>query len=591
MSCDSLHRFLFPAGRFRNSRHSSCCCSRRLAPRRPGPRSSQPTPLFPPFPRSREWSHRDLHRLPASPISHFRWVAFPPTAQRQDLLAPAGPGSRPSPVARRCCQPLPRSSPAQVLCAAPKQSSHFASFPLSLLQQFHQVVGAFLGMHQRQFGDRSLLEFRIFFASRDGHQRFCIPLQEICVQYFCFDRVVRFLAVDLLQRLPRLVRMDQPKISNRRPPQFRIFFSLRRLHESSRIASEEECLKDFPPDVRRAFRLVQLLQLARPVNQPQLPDRLAAQRLILLALGRGEQTLVIAADHVAAKNGVFYRSVAARCVNVGQRLPRFSTAEESQIFNRLPLQLRIALSARDFSQNLAGMWRPALCQHEQRLRFFFWRSRTVEHFLEQGHRAFGVTVHQSLDRQHFQFFVALVRRLYRLAGRLLHFDLQRAGIFLPAALRKAPLQIRNGGQSCVPLAQSVLRVSLPVQRRIRLRAIHVRQLLEFRSRTVVAVLIQVLAPVVVQFLQPFDLFLRPFARFLFPLVLFVFSLFRFLLAFVLLLLPLKPCFFLICIPALLRILQNVHRSWVVHRTPMRPCRVWRCQQRRRGDPHSACLPQ
>ena len=136
-----------------------------------------------------------------------------------------------------------------------------------------------------------------------------------------------------------------------------------------------------------------------------------------------------------------------------------------------------------------------------------------------------------MDGQHFQFFIALVRRLYRLAGRLLHLDLQRSGVLLPAALREAPLHVRNRGQSRVPLAQAVLRVRFPVERGIRLRTIHVRQLLEFLRGPVVAVVVQVLAAVVVQFLQPFDFFLRPLARFLFPFALFLCSFTRFLLAF------------------------------------------------------------
>src|SRR5205814_7692506 len=133
--------------------------------------------------------------------------------------------------------------------------------------------------------------------------------------------------------------------------------------------------------------------------------------------------------------------------------------------------------------------------------------------------------------QHFPFSISLVLRRYRLAGRLLHLDLQGSGVLLPAALRKAPLHVRNRGQSRVPLAQAVLRVRFPVERGIGLRTIHIRQLLEFLRGPVVAVVVQVLAAVVVQFLQPFDFFLRPLAGFLFALTFFFFSFTRFLLPF------------------------------------------------------------
>src|SRR5439155_17897420 len=122
--------------------------------------------------------------------------------------------------------------------------------------------------------------------------------------------------------------------SNRRPAQIRVFFSLRRFNESSGIARKEKCLQDVSARIGRSFRLVQLLQFARSMNQPELPDGLAAERLILFTLRRSEKVLVIAADHVAAKNGMLHRGVAARGVNLRQRFPSFTAAEESQVFNR-----------------------------------------------------------------------------------------------------------------------------------------------------------------------------------------------------------------------------------------------------------------
>src|SRR5439155_3857559 len=127
----------------------------------------------------------------------------------------------------------------------------------------------------------------------------------------------------------------------------------------------------------------------------------------------------------------------------------------------------------------------------------------------------------------------------------------------------------------IPLAQSVLRVSLPVQRRICLRTVHVHQLLEFCRRPVVAVFIQILTPVVVQLLQSFDLFLGPLPRFLFLFALFVFSLSCFLLAFPLLL------FFVL---GLLWVLERIRRSHgkCLECTRARDCR--RQQQSSDGDP-------
>jgi hypothetical protein len=52
---------------------------------------------------------------------------------------------------------------------------------LILLQDFHQVVRGFLGVHDRKFGNCGPFEFGIFFASRDGHDRRRIILDKISV--------------------------------------------------------------------------------------------------------------------------------------------------------------------------------------------------------------------------------------------------------------------------------------------------------------------------------------------------------------------------------------------------------------------------
>src|SRR5713226_4582703 len=127
--------------------------------------------------------------------------------------------------------------------------------------------------------------------------------------------------------------MDESQVANRGAAQLRILFRLRGLQELGRVSREEERLENFPADVRGSFRLVQLLQFARTVDQAELTDGLAAQRLVFLTLGGGEKTLVIAADHVTAKNGVLHGSVAARGIHFGKCLARFSATENSQIFD------------------------------------------------------------------------------------------------------------------------------------------------------------------------------------------------------------------------------------------------------------------
>src|SRR6267143_3172884 len=160
--------------------------------------------------------------------------------------------------------------------------------------------------------------------------------------------------------------MDESQVANRGAAQLRIFFRLRGLKKLRRVAREEERVQNLPANIRGSLRLVQLLQFARPVHQAELPDGLAAQGLIFLTLGRGEKTFVIAADHVAPKNGVLHGSISARGIDLGKRLALFGATEDSQVFDRFALQLGIALPARDSSENLAGLRRAALRHDEER---------------------------------------------------------------------------------------------------------------------------------------------------------------------------------------------------------------------------------
>src|SRR5258708_24207382 len=48
---------------------------------------------------------------------------------------------------------------------------------LVLLQDFHQIVRSFLGLHDRELGNRGSLQLRIFLASGHGHTGRGIPLK------------------------------------------------------------------------------------------------------------------------------------------------------------------------------------------------------------------------------------------------------------------------------------------------------------------------------------------------------------------------------------------------------------------------------
>ena len=87
----------------------------------------------------------------------------------------------------------------------------------------------------------------------------------------------------------------------------------------------------------------------------------------------------------------------------------------------------------------------------------------------------------------------------RLAGALAHFEFERAGVFLPAALWIPALEFRNASEGSVPLAQPVFCVRFPIESGIRLRAIQLRELIELGLRAVVAVFVERFAAFVVKF--------------------------------------------------------------------------------------------
>ena len=113
----------------------------------------------------------------------------------------------------------------------------------------------------------------------------------------------------------------------------------------------------------------------------------------------------------------------------------------------------------------------------------------------------------------------------------------------------ALLQVSDACQRGVALAKTVFCVGFPVERGVRLRAVHVREFLEFCGSLFVAIFVQVFAAVVVQFLDSIHLFLGTVAGFLLTFTSLLFSV-----AFLLL----AVAFFLFFILVVLRVLQRFH---------------------------------
>ena len=69
------------------------------------------------------------------------------------------------------------------------QDSKFAR-RTSLLQNLHQVIGGFLVLHERKFGDGFSFEFGVFLGAGNGDESRGVALDEVGVQHLAADAFV-----------------------------------------------------------------------------------------------------------------------------------------------------------------------------------------------------------------------------------------------------------------------------------------------------------------------------------------------------------------------------------------------------------------
>src|SRR6266446_5984083 len=156
------------------------------------------------------------------------------------------------------------------------------------------------------------------------------------------------------------------------------------------------------------------------MNQPQLPNGLAAQRLVFLALRRGKQVLAVSRYHVTPQHGALYGPVAAGGINLSQNLlcaasvpigsgnatldaalnstfyAAANSAKNSQVLHGLALKIRIALPQRYLCQQSLGLRGSALSDHEEHLGLVLWRTRAVQQFFYQRHGSLRIAVQEGL---------------------------------------------------------------------------------------------------------------------------------------------------------------------------------------------------
>src|SRR5690348_12056140 len=245
--------------------------------------------------------------------------------------------------------------------------------------------------------------------------------------------------------------------------------------------------------------------------------------------------LPIAANHPRANDVALHGGIRGRRINIRENLPRLLPAGDSQVLHGFPLEIGITLAFGDLGDDILCLRRTALRQEKQGVGLHLRASGAVQHLFNCRHALFRVALHATSQGQYFEFVVVLVDT-YRLVRRLLYLELEHTGVFRPPALRKALLEIRNRRQRGILLPEFVLGVRFPVERRVRLRPVHIGEFTEFRGGFVELVVIQRFAPVVVQFLEPLDFLLGTVTRLLLAVTFFLFTFPSFLFAIALFLL-------------------------------------------------------
>ena len=161
----------------------------------------------------------------------------------------------------------------------------------------------------------------------------------------------------------------------------------------------------------------------------------------------------------------------------------------AEVLDRLALELRRRRSLGVVAQHFTSARRLALRQHEQRPLLHLARRRAFEDLLEHRHRLFGGGVLQRLQRHQLDLVVGRVLGTNRLSDVALDLGFQHRRLPAIRAVRMALGQLRDGGQRLGPLAETVLRERLPVERGVDLAALQLHDAIEVAQRAVPAVFV------------------------------------------------------------------------------------------------------
>ena len=244
------------------------------------------------------------------------------------------------------------------------------------------------------------------FSFRAISMRAChVALKEERLKDLLLDRRLLLGGVERDEERARLLAADEAEVPDRLAAELRILLALGQLHEPVGAAPDEERVHHRPLDHGRGLGLVERPQLVLGAHDPELLDGLAPQLGVGLGPGRGEDAALLARDHEAPEDGLLHLHVRGRGVDLAQGLAALRTSEHPQVLDGLPLQIRAVPAAGDLHHDLPRPRRPALAQDEERALAQPGRRVAREELLEHRDRPLRVHGHEAVQGHQLQVLV------------------------------------------------------------------------------------------------------------------------------------------------------------------------------------------
>src|SRR3990172_6547140 len=232
------------------------------------------------------------------------------------------------------------------------------------------------------------------------------------------------------------------------------------------ISSDHECLEHLLFRVLRRLALIELPQLRGGVHRAEKLDGTPPELGVGLVLGEVQKPLLVARDHEALEDRRPRFGGREISVEIREKREPAIAPVDSEIADRLALQLGIAFSPRHSREDGVRFLRLALRENEERPFLQAGGLLTDEKLLEDGDRRFLVRLHEPVERHELQVLV-VGRNVQGAPGRPAA-DLRREslGVVAPGALWIPALERRDELEGPLRVGNLRVGVGLPEEPRV-----------------------------------------------------------------------------------------------------------------------------